>query len=469
MRSVVFYFQVHQPWRLRHFTFFDIGAGQEWFDDAENARIVRRVAQKCYLPMNRQMLECIKASGKRFRIAYSISGAALDQFERWVPEVIESFQALAKTGCVEFLGETSHHSLSALVSLEEFDRQVLAQADRIEKLFGRRPTTFRNTELVITNEIARRAEELGFTAILGEGADQLLGWRSPHRVYRPEGCERIKLLLRSYKFSDDIAFRFSNKEWPEYPLSPERFAGWLAALGSRERFVGLFMDYETFGEHQWEETGIFRFMQKLPAACLATGALQFRTPSEVATELDPVARLDIPRPISWADAERDLTAWLGNPMQKAAHEALYGLLPAVRRLTDAGDGGPYAKWQRLSTSDHVYYMCTKWFSDGDVHKYFSPYATPHDAFISFMNVFDDLSREVRSGLAALSTSQADRPREKRSQPRAKPASGKATGSKRARKPRKAPSAPRAKAAAPKSSPKKPRSAPARPGRRKSKP
>jgi alpha-amylase len=399
MLSVVFYFQVHQPFRLRHFTFFDIGSGSGWFDDAENARIVRRVAEKGYLPANRMMLELIEQHRGRFRIAYSITGTALDQFERWAPEVLESFRALAATGCVEFLGETSHHSLAALVDLDEFDRQVLAHAERIEALFGRRPTTFRNTELVITNAIARRAEELGFSAILGEGADQLLGWRSPHRVYRPEGCERIKLLLRSYRFSDDIAFRFSNPEWPEYPLSAERFAGWLAELGPKERLVGLFMDYETFGEHQWEETGIFRFLRALPAACLATGKLRFGTPAEVAAEFDPVARLDIPRPISWADAERDLTAWLGNQMQKSAHEALYQLLPDVIRLERAGRPQAYRKWRCLSTSDHVYYMCTKWFSDGDVHKYFSPYATPHDAFISFMNVLDDLAREVRAELA----------------------------------------------------------------------
>ena len=401
MRSLVFYFQVHQPFRLRHFTFFDIGSGTGWFDDAENARIARRVAEKCYLPMNAQMLELIERHEGRFRISYSITGTALDQFERWVPEVIESFERLAATGCVEFLGETSHHSLCSLVSLEEFDRQVLAHAARIEQLFGRRPTTFRNTELVISNAIARRAEELGFSAILGEGADQLLGWRSPHRVYRPEGCEKIKLLLRSYRYSDDIAFRFSNKEWPEHPLPPERFAGWLGELPARDKFVGLFMDYETFGEHQWEETGIFRFMRALPQACLDTGKLDFRTPAEVASELDPIARLDIPRPISWADAERDLTAWLGNQMQKAAHDALYQLLPDCLALDRRGRPEPYRKWRLLSTSDHVYYMCTKWFSDGDVHKYFSPYTTPHDAFISFMNVFDDLAREVAAEVGAL--------------------------------------------------------------------
>jgi alpha-amylase len=277
-------------------------------------------------------------------------------------------------------------------------------------LFGRRPTTLRNTELVVSNGIARRAEDLGFSAILGEGADQLLGWRSPHRVYQPEGCERIKLLLRSYKFSDDIAFRFSNREWPEWPLSPERFAQWLVEVDERDTFVGLFMDYETFGEHQWEETGILRFMQQLPAKILEHEELSFATPREIAADNDAIAKLDIPRPLSWADAERDLTAWLGNAMQKAAHEALYALRDDVVALAEAGRPEPLAKWRKLSTSDHVYYMCTKWFSDGDVHKYFSPYATPHDAFISFMNVFDDLAREVRRELGVVRASEKAPPR-----------------------------------------------------------
>jgi alpha-amylase len=265
-------------------------------------------------------------------------------------------------------------------------------------LFGVRPVTFRNTELVVSNDVARRAEQLGFAAILGEGADHLLGWRSPHRVYRPESCERLKILLRSYKLSDDIAFRFSNRGWSEWPLSADRFAEWVHALPEVDSVVGLFMDYETFGEHQWSETGIFKFMEHLPQALLRNPRLRFETPGEVVASQDAVARLDVPYPVSWADAERDLTAWLGNQMQRAAHDALYSLLPDVRRAAALGQEQLLEHWRRLSTSDHVYYMCTKFFADGDVHKYFSPYASPHDAFITFMNVLDDLAR--RAGAAA---------------------------------------------------------------------
>lgn len=394
MTDVVFYFQVHQPNRLRRYTFFDIGVHDRYFDDTENARILRRVSEKCYLPMNALVLHLVQQHEGAFRVAYSISGAALDQMERWAPETLESFVRLARTGCVEFLCETSHHSLSALFDLDEFEAQVRAQSDRIQKLFGRVPVTFRNTELVIDERIARAAESLGFKAILGEGADHLLGWRSPHRVYRPQTCDRIKLLLRSYKLSDDIAFRFSNRQWNEWPLTAEKFASWVHGVPEEDVFIGLFMDYETFGEHQWSETGIFKFMEHLPRAILANPRFRFRTPAEVAAETDPVSRLEIPHPTSWADAERDLTAWLGNPMQRAANEALYSLAPAVRKVPQATHPELLAHWRNLSTSDHLYYMCTKWFSDGDVHKYFSPYASPHDAFIAFMNVVDDLGRRV---------------------------------------------------------------------------
>jgi alpha-amylase len=393
MTAIVFYFQVHQPFRLRRYTFFDINKSDEYFDDTENARIVRRVAEKCYLPMNALLLELAQKHAGEFRFAYSVSGTALDQFEQWSPETLESFRKLARTGCVEFLGETSHHSLSFLGDEEEFRAQIREQRRRIEALFGVAPRTFRNTELVCSNRVARVAEEEGYATILCEGADHLLGWRSPHFVYRPEGCERIKLLLRSYRFSDDIAFRFSNRGWGEWPLTTEKFSSWVRELPDEDEVVGLFMDFETFGEHQWQETGIFEFMRHLPRALLAGRRFAFRTPGEACARLDPIARLDIPHPVSWADAERDLTAWLGNHMQRAAMDALYSLAPRVRKI-GAGHPDLLARWRRLSTSDHLYYMCTKWFSDGDVHKYFSPYTTPHDAFITFMNVLDDLARRL---------------------------------------------------------------------------
>jgi alpha-amylase len=405
MTSLVFYFQVHQPHRLRRYRFFDIGRSQDYFDDAENRRILERVAQKCYLPMNATLLRCVERHGGRFRCSYSVSGTALEQMERWSPATVESFKRLADTGCVEFLCETSHHSLSALGDEREFKEQVRNQAERIEFLFGRRPTSFRNTELILSNRIARLAEELGFEAIMGEGADHLLGWRSPHRVYRPEGCERIKLLLRSYKLSDDIAFRFSNRAWSEWPLKSEKFAAWVHGLPAEDRFVGLFMDYETFGEHQWADTGIFDFMEALPGEVLKHPRFRFETPTEIARSTDSSARLDVPHPVSWADAERDLTAWLDNAMQRGAHEAVYQLGDAVRRLAQQGDPEPLEVWRKLTTSDHFYYMCVKFFSDGDVHKYFSPYATPHDAYITLANVLADFrgrlaERETEAASAA---------------------------------------------------------------------
>ncbi len=397
MRSVVFVFQVHQPYRLRRYTFFDIGHRHDYFDDSENARILRRVANKCYLPMNALVQRLIEETDGAFRCAYSITGTALDQMATWAPEVIQSFQALAATDAVEFLAETSHHSLSFFGDVDEFDAQVRNHAARIEKLFGQRPVVFRNTELIVDNQIARRAEELGFLGILGEGADQLLGWRSTFRVYRPEACERIKILLRAYRLSDDIAFRFSNRGWSEWPLTADRFASWLHALPAKDNVVGLFMDYETFGEHQWADTGIFDFMAHLPRTVLSAADIRFQTPGEVVANVDPVARLDIPHPISWADTERDLTAWLGNPMQQAAHKELYRV---GREIRASGDVERLETWRKLTTSDHLYYMCTKWFADGDVHKYFNPYSNPHDAFILMMNVLEDIAqcckRQMRS-------------------------------------------------------------------------
>lgn len=392
--SVVLYFHAHQPFRLRRYSFFDIGRDDRYFDDAENARIVRRVAERCYLPTTALLRRAIERSEGRFRCALSITGTLIDQLERWAPEALDAFRALHDTGGLEVVAETSHHSLAFLGNRKEFRAQVLGHAARLERVFGRRPRTFRNTELVLDDRVARAAEEMGFEAILGEGADHLLGWRTPHRVWRPEGCERIALLLRSYRFSDDIAFRFSNRGWEEWPLTPEKFARWLAALPPSAEIVNLFMDFETAGEHQWKETGILDFLEGMPAALLAPEAearFVFRTPAEAAAAHRPAGVVSAPRPVSWADQERDLSAWLGNAMQKAAHDALYDALGPVRR---SGSADLLEAWRKLSTSDHVYYMCTKYFSDGDVHKYFSPYDAPHDAHVAFLNALDDLVRRA---------------------------------------------------------------------------
>jgi len=407
--SVVFYFQVHQPFRLRRFSFFDIGSRGDYFDDTENARILRRVADKCYLPMNGLLREKIEEHGGELKLSMAITGTLLDQLERWSPEALDSFVALTQTGCVEIVCETSHHSLCFLEDADEFAEQVQQQRERIRALFGQDPLTFRCTELVCDNAIAAAVEGMGFRGMLGEGADHLLGWRSPHKVYRPAGCDSLKLLLRAYELSDDIAFRFSNRSWDRWPMTADDFADRLTEVDGDADFIGLFMDYETFGEHQWRQTGIFEFMEHLPRAVLERGGLDFATPAEVIEAFEPEEALDIPHPVSWADTERDLTAWLGNHMQKAANRALYDLAEAVKERAAAGDEAVLDDWRRLTTSDHVYYMCTKWFSDGDVHKYFSPYTTPHDAFIAFMNVLADVELRVRPGAGSRASLPPARP------------------------------------------------------------
>ena len=393
MTAIVLYFQVHQPWRLRRYDYFDIGQRHDWFDDATNERILRRVAERCYRHTNELILRLVERTSGAFRCAFSVTGTVLDQMERWAPEALASFQRLAETGAVEFLAETSHHSLAFLGEETEFRAQVEAQSARIERTFGVRPRTFRNTELIVDRRVARIAEEMGFRAILGEGADHVLGWRSATRVYRPTGCRRIRLLLRSYALSDDIAFRFSARDWAEWPLSPEKFVRWVGRVPQDAEVVGLFMDHETLGEHQGRDSGIHDFLEALPAAVAEVGRFRFATPREVIAPRTPAPALDLPRPVSWADAERDVSAWLGNDLQRAAHAAVWSLAPAVRA---AGDPTLAESWRRLTTSDHVYYMSTKFWSDGDVHRYFSPYPTPHEAFVNFMNVLDDVARQVEA-------------------------------------------------------------------------
>lgn len=392
MVSVCFYFQVHQPFRLRKYSVFDIGQRSDYFDDKKNKEVLQKVAKKCYLPANNLMLDLIRWHNGKFKVSYSLTGCVIEQFQKYAPEVLESFKELAKTGCVEFLAETYYHSLSYLYSKEEFKEQVQKHVATMQKLFGQTPTAFRNTELIFNNELAQAVHEMGFTTVLAEGADHILGWRSPNFVYKPKNAP-LKLLLKNYKLSDDIAFRFGNKGWKEYPLTVDKYERWVSAVNGNGHTVNLFMDYETVGEHQWEDTGIFEFLKHLPEAILRHPDNNFKTVSEVAEQHDAVAELDMPNCVSWADMERDLSAWLGNKLQQTSIEQLYAMESHVKKI---GDLQLLEDWRKLTTSDHFYYMCVKWFNDGDVHKYFNPYDTPYDGFITFMNCLNDLAQRTKS-------------------------------------------------------------------------
>ena len=394
-KSICLYFQVHQPNRLRQYRFFDIGKNSHYYDDFTNRTILRRIAQKCYLPMNELLLQQIEEQKGAFKVAFSITGTALEQFDRYCPEVLDSFKKLAATGCVEFLSETYYHSLSSLASESEFKHQVAKHKEAIEKYFGVTPTTFRNTELIYSDSIANMVGDLGFKTILTEGAKHVLGWQSPNYLYKATTKKNQKLLLRNSGLSDDIAFRFSNKGWENWPLTTDKFVSWLKA-GDGE-IVNLFMDYETFGEHQAASTGIFDFMKYLPAAVLADGEFEFVTPARAARKHKPVAPLCIPDAISWADEERDTSAWLGNELQNEAFNKLYSLSEKLAILNDAE---LWSDFGHLQESDHFYYMCTKYFSDGAVHKYFNPYDTPFEAFINYMNVLSDFMLRVDQAFEA---------------------------------------------------------------------
>lgn len=396
MQSVCLYFQVHQPYRLKKYRFFNLGNDHYYYDDYLNKSIMERVAAKSYIPMNNLLLDLIKKYGKGFKVSFSISGSALDQFQEFTPHVLDSFRALAQTGNVEFLAETYAHSLAGMKSKEEFTRQIQLHQAKIKELFGVNPQTFRNTELIYSDEIGETIADLGFKTILTEGAKHILGWKSPNFVYTNAINPRLKVLLRNFRLSDDIAFRFSNQDWSEWPLTTDKFTDWLNNLDPKEQVANLFMDYETFGEHQWAETGIFEFMRNLPEKILNKPNLSFKTPSEVVKEYQPIADIHVPNPISWADEERDLTAWLGNEIQDEAFDKLYAVESAMR---NSKDPGLQKDWLKLQASDHFYYMCTKWFSDGDVHEYFTPYSSPYEAFINFMNVLSDFHiRLDREGL-----------------------------------------------------------------------
>ncbi len=385
MASVVFYFQVHQPFRLRRYSAFD--SSTTYFDDSSNEEILRKVAHKCYLPANQLMLELIRKYEGQFGVSYSLTGTVVEQLQRWAPDVMDSFVALAETGCAEFIAETYFHSLAFLYSREEFVTQTQQHCQLMEDLFGRRPRVFRNTELTYNNDVAKVVEEMGFDAILTEGANYILGYRSPNFIYSPPNCERLKMLLKNYRLSDDVAFRFGDRNWAEWPLTTKKFSRWIDQINGNGYVCNLFMDYETLGEHQWADTGIFDFIRELPADIMAEGRNDFLTVSQAASRYSTAGEVNVPHMISWADTERDLSAWLGNSMQANALHDVYALR---RQVLETQDENLIHEWRKMQTSDHFYYMCTKYFADGDVHKYFNPYESPYDAYINYMNILDSI-------------------------------------------------------------------------------
>lgn len=389
-KAIVLYLHVHQPFRIRHYTIFDAGMNHDYFDapydsKMSNEQIINKVAEKSYLTTNKH-LQSMLDKHPEFRLSMSITGTVLEQFERWTPNVLKSFQDLVATGRVEIVAETYHHSLAFFYSLAEFEAQVDMHRDKVQQLFGQTPQVFRNTELSYNNDLAMWADRAGYKGILAEGWDPILGWRSPNFVYRPTYTNNIRLLMKNYRLSDDIAFRFGNQSWEGWPMTAEKFSHWANESGDGTN-INLFMDYETFGEHQWADTGIFDFLESLPGEWLKSEGNSFMTVSEVIDAFEPKDKIDVPETITWADTERDLSAWLGNPMQQQAIQALYGLQD---KIIKSGDWQLIEDWRKLQTSDHFYYMCTKWFNDGDIHAYFSPYDTPYEAFTNFMNAWHDV-------------------------------------------------------------------------------
>lgn len=390
MVSVCFYLHVHQPYRLNRFSVFDIGSNKDYFDREKNKMYLDRIVNKSYLPTNRILLDLINRTNGKFKVSFSITGVLLEQLAEY-PEVLQSFKDIINTGCAELIGETYYHSLVCIYSEKEFKRQIKMQEKKLEEIFGTKPKIFRNTEFVFQNEIAKLVEDMGYKGILAEGADKILGWRSPCFLYKAKNSN-MNLLLKHYKLSDDIAFRFSLREWSEWPLTADKFASWINNHNGSGQVVNLFMDYETFGEHQWKETGVFEFLKHFPKEVLKRGDA-FLLPRESIEKFKPVAELDFPFPVSWADTERDLSAWLGNKMQQTAIKEIYSLENDILATKDMK---LIENWRKLQIADHFYYMCTKWFADGDVHKYFNPYESPYEAFITFMNIVNDVKIKLET-------------------------------------------------------------------------
>ncbi|MGN0207466.1 MAG: glycoside hydrolase family 57 protein [Muribaculaceae bacterium] len=385
MKSICFYFQIHQPFRLKTYRFLDIGNDHYYYDDFANDEIITRIAQRSYLPACETLKEMFATYGKKFKVAFSISGIALEQIELYVPELIDALKELVQTGNVEFLTETYAHSLSSLADPEEFRAQVKEHSDKIYQLFGQRPKVLRNTELIYSDDISQLVYSMGYKGMITEGAKHILGWKSPNYVYSSAAAPKLKLLLKNSKLSDDISFRFNNTEWPEYPLTADKYINWIADLPEEEQIINLFMNFETLGELQPRESGIFEFMKALPRFAFEKN-IGFITPSEAIAKMKSVSELAVPFPMSWADEARDTSAWLGNDLQNEAFNKLYSIAERVRLCSDRR---LKQDWMYLQASDHFYYMCTKHLDDGAVHSHYSPYESPFTAFTNYMNVLAD--------------------------------------------------------------------------------
>ncbi|MBP3298456.1 MAG: glycoside hydrolase family 57 protein [Muribaculaceae bacterium] len=385
MKSVCFYFQIHQPYRLKRYRFFDIGNDHYYYDDFANDDIITRIAERSYMPMARTLLGMIEQSGGKFKCAISITGTAIEQLQQYVPEFIDLLKKLASTGCVEFLSETYAHSLASLEDVDEFIRQVKSHDRLIHTLFGQKPKVFRNTELIYDDDIAAVVASMGFKGVITEGAKHILGWKSPDFLYSAASAPKLKLLLKNDKLSDDISRNFSDRDWDEFPLTADKYMDWIAALPEDHQIINLFMSMETFGEFQPHETGIFDFMAALPRFAAERG-ITFMTPTEAVMKLKPVGEISVPFPMSWADEARDVSAWKGNALQNEALAKLYSVAERVNLCTDRR---LKQDWEYLQSSDHFFYMSTKNLADGTAHASFSPYESPYGAFTNYMNVLAD--------------------------------------------------------------------------------
>lgn len=385
MKAICFYFQIHQPFRLKRYRFFDIGNDHYYYDDFANDDIITNIAERSYIPAAETLLKMIEDSKGKFRCAISITGVALEQCEQYVPQFVDLLKKLADTGCVEFLSETYAHSLASLTDLEEFESQVKAHDEKLFQLFGVKPKVLRNTELIYFDDLAPQIASMGYKGVITEGAKHILGWKSPNYVYSSVSAPKLKILLKNDKLSDDITFRFSDHEWSEYPLTADRYIDWIASTPKEEQVINLFMNLETFGQMQSRETGIFQFLEALPRFAEEKG-ISFVTPTDVVSKIKPTAPLSVVHPISWADEARDTSAWLGNKLQNEAFNKLYSIAERVR-LCD--DRRLKQDWLYLQASDHFFYMSTKHCNDGQVHSLFSPYETPFQAFTNYMNVLAD--------------------------------------------------------------------------------